>query len=66
MSIILVGDFAQLPLVMDKPIYASHTTARNLWHKFNTVVTLQTMFRQEGDDPIQIQFRQTLQNTHNA
>lgn len=51
---------------MDKPIYASHKIARNLWHKFNKVVTLQTIFRQEGDDLIQKQFHHTIQNMHNT
>lgn len=52
-SLILVGEFAQLPPIMDKPIYASHTSTRNLLHKFNTIVTLHTIYRQVGDDPIQ-------------
>lgn len=39
-SIILVGNLAQLPPVMDKPIYASHSNARLLWEQFNTIVTL--------------------------
>ncbi|XP_059067728.1 ATP-dependent DNA helicase RRM3-like [Cryptomeria japonica] len=31
LSMILVGDLGQLPPVMDKPAYASHSTALNLW-----------------------------------
>jgi ATP-dependent exoDNAse (exonuclease V) alpha subunit len=65
-SIILIGDLAQLPPVMDKPLYASHTHALHLWHKFSTVVTLHTIFRQQGEDPMQLNFRAALQNLRNA
>lgn len=37
-----------------------------MWHNFYIVVTLKMMFRQIGDDPLQIQFHQALQNIHNA
>ena len=66
LSIILIGDFAQLPPVMDKPIYVGQSVTQNLWHKFNIIVTLQTIFRQEGCDPTQIKFRHALQNMRNA
>ena len=51
-SMILFGDLAQLPLVMDKPIYTSHSTAKLLWDQFTIVVTLHTIFLQVGDDNI--------------
>ena len=44
-SIILVGDLGQFPPVRDKPMYASKTTGKVLWEKFNIVVTLDTIFR---------------------
>ena len=47
-SIILVGDLGQLPPVMDKPIYASDGQVKGLWNSFTTVVTLDTLFRQDG------------------
>ncbi|XP_059067454.1 uncharacterized protein LOC131858279 [Cryptomeria japonica] len=46
--VILVGDLAQLPPVMDRPLYASHSMALALWQTFNTVVTLDVPFRQQG------------------
>ncbi|XP_057864414.2 ATP-dependent DNA helicase pfh1-like [Cryptomeria japonica] len=65
-SIILVGDLGQLPPVMDKPLYASHSTTLSLWCFFQTVVTLDTSFRQQGTLDIQQQFRAILQNIRNA
>lgn len=65
-SIILIGDLAQLPPVMDKIIYVSHSNAKLLWEQFTTVVTLQTMFLQQGDDPTQTHFCETLKNLCNA
>ena len=51
-SIILVGDLGKLPLVRDKPMYAGNMTCKVLWKTFNTVVTLDTIFLQEGNTPI--------------
>ncbi|XP_059065785.1 uncharacterized protein LOC131857361 [Cryptomeria japonica] len=65
-SMILVGYLAQLPLVMDKPIYASHSTALSLWHSFTIVITLDTIFRQQGASIRQQQFRALLHNLRNA
>ncbi|XP_059074747.1 uncharacterized protein LOC131874842 [Cryptomeria japonica] len=65
-SIILVGDLAQLPPIMDKPIYASHSTALSLWHSFTTVVTLDTIFRQQGASIRHQLFRTVLHNIRNA
>ncbi|XP_057835431.2 uncharacterized protein LOC131045798 [Cryptomeria japonica] len=47
-SVILVSDLAQLPPIMDRPLYASHSTTLALWHTFNTVVTLDIPFHQQG------------------
>jgi hypothetical protein len=52
-----VGDLGQLPPVKDKPLYAGNTTGKVLWKKFNIVVTLDTIFRQQGNDPKQYSFR---------
>ncbi|XP_057815498.2 uncharacterized protein LOC131029117 [Cryptomeria japonica] len=65
-SMILVGDLAQLPPVMDKPIYASHSTGLSLWHSFTIVITLDTIFRQQGASIRQQQFRALLHNLRNA
>lgn len=66
MLMILVGDLAQLPPIMDKMVYASHSNAKKLWHNFNKVVTMETIFRQQDEDPLQIQFFQALQNICNV
>lgn len=66
LSIIFVGDLGQLPPVMDKPAYASHSTTLNLWHSFKTVVTLHTVFRQQGASVKQQQFKSLLQNIRDA
>ena len=65
-SIILVGDLGQLPPVKDKPLYAGNTVGKVLWKKFNIVVTLDTIFRQQGNDPKQYSFRNLLMNIRNA
>jgi ATP-dependent DNA helicase PIF1 len=65
-SIILVGDLGQLPPVKDKPLYAGNTAGKVLWKKFNIVVTLDTIFRQQGNDPKQYSFRNLLMNIRNA
>ena len=51
---------------MDKPIYVGQTITQNLWLNFNIIVTLQTIFRQDGCDPTQIKFHHTLQNMRNT
>ena len=48
-SVILVADLTQLPHVMDKPLYTSHSIAKTLWEQFKTIITLDEVFRQ-GDD----------------
>ena len=60
-SIILMGDFAQLPPVTDKPLYGSLTTVKdkknkcyqkglNLYTMFTKAIVLTEIMRQQGDD----------------
>ena len=65
-SMILVGDLAQLPPVKDKPLYVGNTAGRVLWKDFIKVVTLDTIFRQQGTDPNQVKFKRLLANIRNA
>ena len=53
-SIIIVDDLGQLPLVMDKPIYAKATLGKCLWIDFTTVIILETIFHQKGTDVAQL------------
>ncbi|XP_059078046.1 ATP-dependent DNA helicase PIF1-like [Cryptomeria japonica] len=66
LSIILIGDLGQLPPVMDKPVYASHSTTLILWHSFKIVVTLHIVFRHQGVSIKQQHFRSLLQNIRDA
>jgi ATP-dependent DNA helicase PIF1 len=61
-----VGDLGQLPPVKDKPLYAGNTIGKVLWKNFNIVVTLDTIFRQQGNHPRQATFRQLLNNIRNV
>ena len=63
---ILVGDLGQLPPVRDKPLYAGNTTGKVLWNKFNIVVTLNTIFHQQGNNEKQYCFQRVLNNTRNV
>lgn len=65
-SIILTGDLAQLLAVLDKPLYAAHSDALAIWREFTTVVTLHTIFRQQGEAPTELHFKQALRNICNA
>lgn len=65
-SMILIGDLTQLPPIMDKPIYTSHSNAITLWNQFTTIITLKMMFLQQGESLKKSQFRQTLLNIHSA
>ena len=66
-SIILMGDFAQLPPVTDKPLYGSLTTIKDkknkcyqkgltLYGMFTKAIVLTEIMRQQGDD--EKEFRQ--------
>lgn len=64
-SIILVGDLGQLPPVRDKPLYVGNTAGKVLWNKFNIVVTLDTIFCQQGNNEKQSYFHRVLNNIRN-
>ena len=66
MSIILVGDLGQLPIVNDRPAYDSNRRAKFLWQEFKTIVTLDKIFRQDGETNEQHRFRQLLMNVRDA
>lgn len=61
-SIMLFGDLGKLPPVKDIPIYASTSYGGILWHSFTTIITLDKVFHQIGDDPTQISFCALLSN----
>ncbi|XP_059070553.1 uncharacterized protein LOC131860191 [Cryptomeria japonica] len=65
-SMILVGDLGQLPPVNDRPAYASNRRAKLLWEEFKIVVTLDKIFRQDGENIQQQRFRQLLTNLRDA
>lgn len=62
----LVGELGQLPLVRDKPPYAGNTIGKVLWNKFNIVVTLDTIFCQQGNNDKQSCFHRVLKNIRNV
>ena len=55
-SIILVGEFGQLPPVKDIPMYAGSSVGTTLWRTFDTFIMLETIFRQQGNNPSQTAF----------
>ena len=66
-GVLLFGDFAQLPPVGDSPLYSSKIplkplsiAGRDVYLSFNQSITLQHIFRQQGNDPISQQFRDLL------
>ena len=66
-GVLLFGDFAQLPPVGDSPLYSSKIpnkplaiAGRDVYLSFNQSITLQHIFRQQGDDPISQHFRNLL------
>ncbi|XP_057856401.2 uncharacterized protein LOC131065774 [Cryptomeria japonica] len=65
-SIILVGDLGQLPPVNDRPACDSNRRAKLLWGEFKTVVTLDKIFRQDGENFEQQRFCQLLKNLRDA
>ena len=71
-SIILVGDIAQLPPVLDKVLYHKKpddeiaTTGFCVYNEFDKVVKLTKNERSKGEDSNQKRFRQVLLNIHNG
>ena len=65
-SVILVGDLGQLPPVRDKVAYDIRRRAKILWEEFKIVVTLEKVYRQNGEDLEQTKFRQLLTNLRDA
>ena len=63
---ILVGNLGQFPPIKDKPLYVGNKAGRVLWKYFRKVVTLDTIFRQQGTDPNQVNFKRLLTNIRNA
>lgn len=62
----LFGDLGKLPPVKDIPMYASTSHGGILWRSFTTIITLNKIFCQIGDDPTKISFRALLSNLRNA
>ena len=67
MPCLLFGDFGQLPPVGDLPLFSDkHSKSdhsvegRRVFEAFTESVTLQTVFRQAGQDPEQVAFRDAL------
>ena len=56
----------QLPPVGDRPAYDSNRRAKLLWQEFKIVVTLDKIFRQDGENDDQQRFRQLLMNVRDA
>ena len=62
----MVGDLAQLPAVGDRPVYESRGHAKLLWQEFHAVVTLNHIFRQDGQSNEQERFPILLSNIRDA
>ena len=71
-SILLFGDFGQLPPVMDLPLYTSVTRSDlsdqgfRAYSQFEIAFTLTQVMRQSGQDTDQIRFRDILLRLRNA
>jgi len=73
-SILMFGDFGQLPPVGDKPLFnlqdLTGTAAvdiqsnygKHVYMSFNESITLNRVMRQQGESPEAIQFREVLSN----
>lgn len=71
-SILLFGDFGQLPPVMNLPLYTavSHSDlsdqGQRAYQQFDQAFTLTHVMRQAGEDPEQTQFQDILLRLRNA
>ena len=72
MSVILMGDFGQLPPVGDKPMYVSGNGTvvsdhgHSLYLMFESVIILDQVMRQAGEDPEAVAFRALLMRMRNG
>jgi hypothetical protein len=77
LNLALVGDFAQLPPVGDRPLYSPPSTdttdngalsrdGSRLYREFTQSLRLRVVHRQEGDSPEQLAFRSLLQHASNG
>ena len=62
----MVGDLGQLPPISDRPTYDSNRREKLLWKEFKIVVTLDKIFRQDGENDNQQRFHQFLMNVRDA
>ena len=67
LSVLLMGDFYQLPPVLGRPLYDTEPTVneyemqgREVYTRFNRTIELSTIMRQQGDSRDAIQFREAL------
>ena len=71
-SLLLFGDFGQLPPVMDLPLYTTDSRSnlsdqgRTAYLQFDEAFTLTQVMRQAGSDPDQVHFRDILLRLRNA
>ena len=71
-SLLLFGDFGQLPPVMDLPLYTTDSRSdlsdqgRTAYLQFDKAFTLTQVMRQAGSDPDQVHFRDILLRLRNA
>lgn len=67
---IIIGDFCHLPPVGDRALFNTDTTnanndtlnAQRLYRRFNQIITLTQVMRQQGMDTESVAFRQALTN----
>lgn len=65
-SIILVGDLGQLRPIKDTPMYVGTSHGNALWRSFATIITLSTIFSQQGTNASEIAFQQLISTLRNA
>ena len=71
-SVLLFGDFGQLPPVMDLPLYTTESRSelsdqgRTAYLQFDKAIVLRQVMRQTGSDPDQVKFRDILLRLRDA